>query len=51
MYLKHFALLFYPFGNDIAPEEMYASAPMTELGIRLNHRIEMSGVGLVRCST
>ena len=47
MYLKHFALLFYPFGKDIPPEEMYASTAMAELAIRLGHLIEMSGVGLV----
>ena len=47
MYLKHFGLLFYPFGNDIAPDEMYASGAMTELGLRLGHLLEMSGIGLV----
>lgn len=47
MYLKHFGLLFYPFGNDIPPEEMYASGATTELAIRLGHLIDMSGVGLI----
>jgi type II secretory pathway predicted ATPase ExeA len=47
MYLKHFGLLSYPFGKDIPPEEMYASAAMTELAARLGHLIDMSGVGLV----
>jgi general secretion pathway protein A len=47
MYLKHFALLFYPFAGDIPPEEMYASAGMDELKARLGHLVEMSGIGLV----
>src|SRR6185369_2236042 len=46
MYLKHFALLSYPFGGDIPPDEMYASAATDELKIRLGHLIEMSGIGL-----
>lgn len=47
MYLKHFGMLLYPFGDAIAADEMYASAPMTELGVRLGHLIEMSGIGLI----
>jgi general secretion pathway protein A len=47
MYLKHFALLGYPFGGDIPPEETYASAGMDELKVRLGHLIEMSGIGVV----
>jgi general secretion pathway protein A len=47
MYTKHFGLTGYPFGNEIAPDEMYASASMRELGTRLGHLIEMSGIGLV----
>jgi general secretion pathway protein A len=47
MYTKHFGLTAYPFGNEIVPEEMYASAATRELGTRLAHLIEMSGIGLV----
>jgi type II secretory pathway predicted ATPase ExeA len=47
MYTKHFGLTGYPFGNEIAPEEMYASAAMRELATRLGHLVEMSGIGLV----
>lgn len=47
MYLKHFGLLFYPFGKDIPPEEMYPSGGMSELSVRLRHLSEMSGIGLV----
>jgi type II secretory pathway predicted ATPase ExeA len=47
MYTKHFGLTGYPFGPDIAADEMYASAAMRELGARLGHLVEMSGIGLV----
>lgn len=47
MYLKHFGLVGYPFGKDIAPEEMYVSSAMSELATRLAHLVEMSGVGLI----
>jgi general secretion pathway protein A len=47
MYLKHFGLLAYPFGKDIPPEEMYTSASMAELAVRLGHLIDMSAIGLV----
>lgn len=47
MYTKHFGLTMYPFGNEIPPEEMYVSAAMRELGARLGHLVEMSGIGLV----
>jgi general secretion pathway protein A len=47
MYTKHFGLTGFPFKNEIAPDEMYASAAMRELGMRLGHLVEMSGIGLV----
>jgi general secretion pathway protein A len=47
MYTKHFGFNGYPFGHEIAPDEMYASASMRELGSRLGHLLEMSGIGLV----
>jgi general secretion pathway protein A len=47
MYLKHFALLGYPFGPDIPPDEMYPSTAMAESTVRLGHLVEMSGIGLV----
>jgi type II secretory pathway predicted ATPase ExeA len=47
MYLKHFGFCFYPFGNDIPPDEMYASTGRAELNARLGHLVEMSGIGLV----
>jgi general secretion pathway protein A len=47
MYTKHFGLTGFPFKNEIAPDEMYGSAAMRELGTRLGHLVEMSGIGLV----
>jgi len=47
MYLKHFAFCFYPFSNDIPPDEMYRSTGRAELHARLGHLVEMSGIGLV----
>ncbi len=47
MYAKHFGLTGYPFRDEIPPDEMYVSAPMRELGTRLGHLVEMSGIGLV----
>ena len=47
MYQKHFGLVAYPFGKDIAHDEMYVSSAMSELATRLAHLVEMSGIGLV----
>jgi type II secretory pathway predicted ATPase ExeA len=47
MYTKHFGLTCFPFRNEIAADEMDASAAMRELGTRLGHLVEMSGIGLV----
>jgi general secretion pathway protein A len=47
MYQKHFGLAAYPFGKDIACDEMYVSSAMSELATRLAHLVEMSGIGLV----
>jgi type II secretory pathway predicted ATPase ExeA len=47
MYLKHFSFCFYPFGNDIAPDEMYNSTGKAELTVRLSHLVDTSGIGLI----
>lgn len=47
MYLKHFGLSSYPFDKEIPPEEMFVSAGMSELGVRLKHLIELRAIGLV----
>lgn len=47
MYLQHFGLKSYPFASDIEPEQMYQSAAMEELATRLNHLIELRGIGVL----
>ena len=47
MYLKHFGFTRYPFEKDIAPEEMFVSAGMAELAVRLGHLVELRAIGLV----
>jgi general secretion pathway protein A len=47
MYLKHFALVGYPFAPDIASDEMYPSAALAEATVRLTHLVEMGGIGVV----
>jgi general secretion pathway protein A len=47
MYLNHFGLTLYPFESDIPTDEMYISAAMGELQIRLDHLIQLRGVGLI----
>jgi type II secretory pathway predicted ATPase ExeA len=47
MYLTHFGLNRYPFESDIAPDEMFVSSAMAELQTRLEHLIQLRGIGLV----
>lgn len=47
MYRKHFGLNRHPFGKEIEPEELFASAGGRELEARLGHLVEMRGIGLV----
>jgi general secretion pathway protein A len=47
MYRRHFGFLFYPFAKDIAPEETFPSASMTELNVRLGHLADISGIGMI----
>lgn len=47
MYLKHFGLTLFPFGKEIGADELFPSASLTELGVRLQHLIELRGIGLV----
>jgi hypothetical protein len=47
MYRRHFALCSWPFGPEIAPDEMFTSTGRAELNVRLEHLVEMSGIGLV----
>jgi type II secretory pathway predicted ATPase ExeA len=47
MYLKHFGLTAFPFDKQIPAEELFVSAAMHELSVRLGHLVEMSGIGLL----
>jgi type II secretory pathway predicted ATPase ExeA len=48
MYLKHFGLRAWPFNNDIAVEETYASAASAEAQTRLTHLVvDLRGIGLI----
>ena len=47
MYLKHFGLSRFPFDRDIAVEDMFQSQSMAELSVRLQHLLELRGIGLV----
>jgi len=47
MYLKHFGLTCFPFDKEVPADELFASAGVRELGVRLDHLVEMRGIGLV----
>lgn len=47
MYRQFFGLLRHPFGKEIAPDELFASASLAELEVRLEHWLELRGIGLV----
>lgn len=47
MYLKHFALTAFPFDKEIPADELFASAALQELAVRLAHLTEMRGIGMV----
>ena len=47
MYRKHFGLTGFPFDKEIPAEDLFVSAAMQELSVRLSHLIEMNGIGLV----
>ena len=47
MYRKHFALTRHPFGQEIAPDELFLSASTRELDVRLAHLLDLRGIGLV----
>jgi general secretion pathway protein A len=41
MYLKHFGLTAFPFDKEIPADELFVSAAMSELAVRLAHLTEM----------
>lgn len=47
MYRQHFGLTDHPFAKDIPVEELYASTAAQELQARLDHLIELRGIGLI----
>jgi type II secretory pathway predicted ATPase ExeA len=47
MYRAHFGFTRHPFAKDIAPEDLFGSAAAKELEARLNHLIDLRGIGLV----
>jgi len=47
MYRKHFGLARHPFAKDLAPEDLFAFAATQELQVRLQHLLDLRGVGLV----
>jgi general secretion pathway protein A len=47
MYQKHFGLLRFPFDKEIPAEDLFVSASMHELAVRLAHLVEMNGIGLL----
>jgi type II secretory pathway predicted ATPase ExeA len=47
MYRKHFGLARHPFAKEIVPEDLFASAAANELTVRLQHLVDLRGIGLV----
>lgn len=47
MYLTHFGLIHYPFERALQPDELFASSAAREAQARLNHLVELRGIGLV----
>jgi len=47
MYQKHFAFTRYPFEPNLEPEDLFASATGLEARARLEHLLELRGIGLV----
>jgi type II secretory pathway predicted ATPase ExeA len=47
MYLTHFGLIHYPFERALQPDELFASSAAREAQARLQHLVELRGIGLV----
>lgn len=47
MYRKHCGLTRHPFDKDLAPDDLFESASLAELTVRLKHLLDMRGIGLV----
>ena len=47
MYLTHFGFTHYPFERALQPDELFASSAAREAHARLQHLIELRGIGLI----
>jgi general secretion pathway protein A len=47
MYLAHFGFTHYPFERALQPDELFASSAAREAKVRLNHLVELRGIGLI----
>lgn len=47
MYLTHFGFTHYPFERALSPDELFASSAAREAQARLQHLIELRGIGLI----
>ncbi len=47
MYMAHFGFTHYPFERALQPDELFASSAAREAQARLNHLIELRGIGLI----
>lgn len=47
MYRKHFAFTAFPFDLTLEPEDLFASASLSEAEARLKHLLELRAIGLV----
>lgn len=47
MYRKHFALTRHPFEKDLEPDDLFETDALRELTVRLEHLLDMRGIGLV----
>jgi len=47
MYLAHFGFTHYPFERALQPDELFASSAAREAQARLQHLVELRGIGLI----
>lgn len=47
MYRRHHGLTLHPFGKDLSPDDLFDSAGMREAGVRLEHLVNLRGIGLL----
>jgi type II secretory pathway predicted ATPase ExeA len=47
MYLAHFGFTHYPFERALQPDELFASSAAREASARLQHLVELRGIGLI----